>query len=71
MPEFRVRRSLNKLQAEYDKGNTEPLDKVIRAFKGIQELDPGNEDSFFRIAGYHGTILSLDLISYVGYVDDD
>lgn len=29
-------------------------DTLIRAFQGIQQLDPINPDSFFCIAGYHG-----------------
>src|SRR5271156_5437898 len=30
------------------------LDTLIRAFDGIQKLDPKDPDSFFCIAGYHG-----------------
>ncbi|KAE8154968.1 hypothetical protein BDV25DRAFT_135307 [Aspergillus avenaceus] len=34
--------------------STEELDKLIKAFKGIQDKHPEDPDSFFHIAGYHG-----------------
>ncbi|RYP23804.1 hypothetical protein DL765_000881 [Monosporascus sp. GIB2] len=48
------RQDIRKLQNEYDRGNKKPLENLIRAWKGIQELPPDNRYSFFRIAGYHG-----------------
>ncbi|KAE8154606.1 common central domain of tyrosinase-domain-containing protein [Aspergillus avenaceus] len=30
------------------------LEKVVRAFKGLQSLPPDNPNSYFNIAGYHG-----------------
>jgi tyrosinase len=53
-PTPRVRRSLQEIQSEYDNGNKEPLEKVIRAFQGIQALPPSDQNSFWVIAGYHG-----------------
>ncbi|KAF3931147.1 Tyrosinase [Dactylellina cionopaga] len=53
-PQLRVRRSLQELQNDYDNGIKEPLEKLIRAFQGIQALPPSDQNSFFVIAGYHG-----------------
>lgn len=50
----RVRRNFRDLQGEYDKGNKKPLETLIRAFKGIQELPPHDPNSFFFLAGLHG-----------------
>jgi tyrosinase len=50
----KTRYSVSYLQAEYDKGNKQPLEDVVRAWKGIQELDPGDRRSFFVLGGYHG-----------------
>ncbi len=52
--ELRVRRSVRDLQTEYDKGNRKPLEDLIRAWKGIQELPPDDKRSFFILGGYHG-----------------
>jgi len=51
---LRVRTSLADLQAEYDTGNREPLEKLMRAWKGIKELPADDPNSFFVIGGYHG-----------------
>jgi tyrosinase len=48
---LRIRRSLQWLS---QRENIKEMDKVIRAFRGIQKLDPDNWHSFFKIAGYHG-----------------
>jgi len=53
-PTLRVRRSINELQDEYSKGNKQPLEDLMRAWKGIKELPPEDERSFFRLGGYHG-----------------
>ena len=50
----KTRYSVSYLQAEYDKGNKQPLDDLIRAWKGIQDLDPNDKRSFFVLGGYHG-----------------
>ena len=50
----RVRRDINALVADAAKGNTGPLDDLITAWAGIQALDPSEDNSFFKIAGYHG-----------------
>ncbi|RYP43572.1 hypothetical protein DL768_009849 [Monosporascus sp. mg162] len=50
----KARQDIRKLQTEYDRGNKKPLEDLIRAWKGIQELPPDHRYSFFRIAGYHG-----------------
>lgn len=53
----RVRYSLEYLQDEYSKGNHEPLDKLIRAFRGIQDYsreNPNDPNGFFVIGGFHG-----------------
>ncbi|KAH8805271.1 putative tyrosinase [Xylogone sp. PMI_703] len=51
----RIRRSLQEIQAKYDSGEDKSeLENLVRAFRGIQELDPSNPNSFFTIGGYHG-----------------
>jgi tyrosinase len=50
----RVRRPITALQDDYRSGHKEPLEKLWRAWKGIQERDPDDSRSFFRLAGYHG-----------------
>ncbi|HEU4885141.1 MAG TPA: tyrosinase family protein [Longimicrobium sp.] len=50
----RVRRSIEDIQDEYSAGNKKPLEDVMRAWKGIQELDPTDQRSFFVLGGYHG-----------------
>jgi tyrosinase len=51
---LRVRRSIQYLQDEFDKGNKKPLEDVMRAWKGIKELSPDDPRSFFVLGGYHG-----------------
>jgi tyrosinase len=51
---LRVRRSIQELQEEYTNGNKKPLEDLMRAWKGIQELPPDNPQSFFVLGGYHG-----------------
>ncbi|MEA2370651.1 MAG: tyrosinase [Solirubrobacteraceae bacterium] len=50
----RVRRSLTELQDEHAKGNTKPLDDLMRAWQGIKALEPDNPKSFFALGGLHG-----------------
>ncbi|HEX2202716.1 MAG TPA: tyrosinase family protein [Longimicrobium sp.] len=54
MSTLRVRRSIEELQDEYTAGNRKPLEDVVRAWKGIQELPPTDHRSFFVLGGYHG-----------------
>ena len=54
-----VRPSIRHLQEEYDRGNTRPLEDLIRAWKGIQELPPSDVNSFFVLGGYHGEPFTL------------
>lgn len=49
-----VRRSLTAIQAEYDSGDKEALEMLMRAWKGIKELHADDPWSFFVIGGYHG-----------------
>jgi tyrosinase len=51
---MQVRRSIRELEADYAAGNKKPLEDLIRAWKGIQELPSTDPNSFFIIAGYHG-----------------
>jgi tyrosinase len=53
-PVSRVRRSLTDLQDEYESGNKKALEDLMRAWKGIKELPPSDERSFFVLGGYHG-----------------
>lgn len=52
--ELRVRRSIDDLQNDYAKGKKKPLEDLMRAWKGIKELPPGDSRSFFVLGGYHG-----------------
>ena len=49
-----VRRSLTEIQAEYEGGDKEALETLMRAWKGIKELPASDPRSFFVIGGYHG-----------------
>jgi tyrosinase len=51
---LKIRRSIYDLQKEYKQGNKKPLEDVVRAWKGIQELPPTDKRSFFIFGGYHG-----------------
>jgi tyrosinase len=54
MKALRIRRSIQELQADYDKGNKKPLENLMRAWKGVKELPPEDPRSFFMIGGFHG-----------------
>lgn len=54
MAKIGIRKSLIELQNEYESGNKKPLEDLIRAWKGIQELDPMDPKSFYCLAGFHG-----------------
>lgn len=54
MTNVNVRRSIMELLEDYTNGNTDPLDNLIRAWKGIQELPADDGKSFFTLGGYHG-----------------
>ena len=49
-----VRPSVRSLQDEYEKGNKQPLEDLLRAWKGIKDLPPCDPQSFFVLGGYHG-----------------
>lgn len=50
----RVRRSLTDLQYDYEHGKPEELTNLMRAWKGIKELEATDPNSFFVLGGYHG-----------------
>lgn len=52
--EPRVRPSIAQLQARYEAGDREPLENLVRAWRGIQELPVDDPWSFFMLGGYHG-----------------
>src|SRR5512136_1314922 len=52
--EIRVRRSVRDLQTDYENGNKQPLEDLVRAWKGIKELPATDKRSFFVLGGYHG-----------------
>jgi tyrosinase len=55
MAPSRIRRSLQSLVYDYDNGvDKVPLEKLIRAWKHIQDLPFTDRNSFFVIGGYHG-----------------
>jgi tyrosinase len=49
-----IRRSLSEIQAEYKSGDTEALETLMRAWKGIKDMPADDPRSFFMIGGYHG-----------------
>ena len=49
-----TRRSIYDLVEERDNGRPEALDALMTAWKGIQDLDPDDPNSFFVIGGFHG-----------------
>jgi tyrosinase len=49
-----VRRSLTDIQAEYDQGDKEALETLMRAWKGVKDLPASDPRSFFMLGGYHG-----------------
>ncbi|UZK70914.1 tyrosinase family protein [Sphingomonas sp. S1-29] len=49
-----IRRSIADIQADYDSGNKTELENLMRAWRGIQALDPADLRSFFVLGGYHG-----------------
>ncbi|WP_437876846.1 tyrosinase family protein [Sorangium sp. So ce513] len=50
-----TRYSLAWLQDQYDNhNNKQPLEDLVRAWHGIQNLPPTDPNSFFVLAGYHG-----------------
>lgn len=49
-----IRRSIADIQADYDNGIQEPLETLMRAWKGIKELPADDPNSFFMLGGYHG-----------------
>ncbi|MBF9220156.1 tyrosinase family protein [Hymenobacter ruricola] len=51
---LRTRRSIVELQQDHAAGNPKPLDDLMRAWKGIKELNPDDPRSFFNLGGYHG-----------------
>ena len=52
--EVGVRHSVRQLQEMYENGNKQPLEDLVRAWKGIKDLDPSDQRSFFVLGGYHG-----------------
>jgi tyrosinase len=50
----RIRRPITELQDDYTRGDTKALEDLWRAWKGIQDRDTERDDSFFKLAGYHG-----------------
>ena len=53
--QLRVRESFMTLQTKYDTNeDKKPLEDLMRAWKGIKELPPENEHSFFKLGGFHG-----------------
>ena len=50
----RVRRSISDIQADYEAGNTAELETLMRAWKGIKDLPPGDPNAFFLLGGFHG-----------------
>jgi tyrosinase len=49
-----TRRSIYDLVDDRENGKPEALDALMTAWKGIQDLEPDDPNSFFVIGGYHG-----------------
>jgi tyrosinase len=52
--QLRVRRNIEDLQYDYHHNNPKPLEDLMRAWHGIKALPPDDDNSFFKIGGYHG-----------------
>jgi tyrosinase len=50
----RIRRSIQELQDDYTNGHTQPLETLMRAWKGIKERPASDPQSFFVLGGFHG-----------------
>jgi len=50
----KVRRSIHDMQLEYERGDKQAMEDLVRAWQGIQALPPSDERSFFSLGGYHG-----------------
>lgn len=51
---LRERPSLATLVEAYEAGDREPIDRLMRAFRAVQELPHEDPRSYFQIAGIHG-----------------
>lgn len=51
---LKIRKSVIDLQRDYDNGNKKELQDLMRAWKGIKELPAEDENSFFKLGGFHG-----------------
>lgn len=51
---LRIRHNIVALQEAYESGNKEPLETLMRAWKGIKELPASDPNSLFTIGGFHG-----------------
>ena len=49
-----IRRSIYDLMDDWDHGNHEPIETLMKAWAGIQALPPTDPNSFFVIGGFHG-----------------
>ena len=49
-----VRKSILAIQKDYDNGNKEELENLMRAWHGIKALPHNDPNSFFTIGGFHG-----------------
>ena len=58
-PSVGVRQSIYALQQAYAQGDRKPLEDLIRAWKGIQELPSDDPRSFYVLGGYHGEPFQL------------
>lgn len=54
MEDLRVRVSVRELEREYNAGNRQPLEDLLRAWRGIKALPPEDPNSFFVLGGFHG-----------------
>src|SRR5450432_4144093 len=50
----KIRVSIIDLQQAYEAGKKKPLEDLMRAWKGIKELPPNDDHSFFKLGGFHG-----------------
>lgn len=51
---LKIRKSVIELQRDYDNGNKKELEDLMRAWKGIKELPSEDQNSFFKLGGFHG-----------------
>jgi tyrosinase len=52
--QLKIRKSISVIQRDYENGDKNELENLMRAWKGIKELPADDPHSFFKLGGFHG-----------------